>query len=75
MNITVVSVINGTFKIEAEYQQSNLQGAIVFFHQKCATLWNASDVERATVQILDESLNIVAGKSETITHPVIEPVE
>lgn len=75
MKISVVSVINGNFKVEAEYQQSQLQGAIVFYHQKLATLWNAEDVERATVQILDENLNVVAGKSETVIHPVIEPVE
>lgn len=74
MKYSVISNINGVFKIEAEYD-NNLQGAIVFFHQKCATLWNATDVERATVQILDESLNVVAGKSETITHPIVEPVE
>lgn len=75
MKITVVSAVNGNFKIDAEYEQSNLQGAIVFFHQRCATLWNAADVVTATVKILDESLHVVAGKSETIAHPVIEPEE
>ena len=75
MKISVITVINGNYNIEAEYAQEQLQGAIVFFHQKCATLWNAEDVERATVQIVDENLNVVAGKSETIIHPVIEPVE
>ena len=75
MKITVISVINGNFKIDAEYEQSNLQGAIVFFHQRCAALWNAADVVTATVQILDENLRVVAGKSETVEHPVIEPAE
>lgn len=75
MKLTVISVVNGNFKIDAEYDQSNLQSAIVFFHQRCATLWNAADVKSATVQILDESLRVVAGKSETIAHPVIEPEE
>ena len=75
MKLSIITVINGNFKVEAEYEQSQLQTAIVFFHNKCASLWNAEDVERATVQIVDENLNVVAGKSETIIHPVIEPVE
>lgn len=75
MKISVISVINGNFKVEAEYQQAQLQGAIVFFHQKCATLWNAEDVETATVQIVDESLRVIAEKTETIQHPIIEPAE
>ena len=74
MKYSVISNINGVFKIEAEYD-NNLQGAIVFFHQKCATLWNAADVEKATVQILDENLSIVSGKSEVIIHPIVEPVD
>ena len=72
MKYSVISVINGTFKIEAEYGE-NLQGAIVFFHQKCATLWNAEDVESARVEIVDQNLNVVDGKAETIIHPVIQP--
>lgn len=75
MKISIVTVINGNFKVEAEYNQSQLQTAIVAFHTKCASLWNAEDVTQATVQILDESLRVVAGKSETIVHPVIEPAE
>lgn len=75
MKLSIITVINGNYKIEAEYDQSQLQTAIVVFHQKCATLWNSEDVEKATVQILDENLSVVAGKSETIIHPVIEPVE
>ena len=75
MKLSIITVINGNFKVEAEYEQSQLQTAIVFFHNKCASLWNAEDVERATVQIVDENLDVVAGKSETIIHPVIEPVE
>lgn len=72
MKYSVISVINGTFKIEAEYGE-NLQGAIVFFHQKCGTLWNAEDVENAKVEIVDQNLNVVDGKAETIIHPVIQP--
>lgn len=75
MKLSVVTVINGNFKVEAEYSDEQLQAAIVFFHQKCANLWNAADVEKATVQILDESLRVVAGKSETIIHQLTEPAE
>lgn len=74
MKYSVISNINGVFKIEAEYD-NNLQGALVFFHQKCATLWNAEDVTEAVVQIIDQTLNVVAGKSEIIMHPIIAPVE
>ena len=74
MKYAVISTINGTFKIEAEYED-NLKGALVFFHQKCATLWNADDVVEAVVQIVDQNLRIVDGKSETIAHPIVEPVE
>ena len=75
MKISLATVINGNFKIEAEYSQEQLQTAIVAFHTKCASLWNASDVEKATVQILDENLSVVAGKSEVIIHPIVEPVD
>lgn len=75
MKLSIITVINGNYKIEAEYTQEQLQTAIVVFHQKCATLWNSADVERAIVQIVDENLSVVMGKSETIQHPIIEPVE
>lgn len=75
MKLSIITVINGNYKIEAEYTQEQLQTAIVVFHQKCATLWGSADVEKATVQIVDENLNVVAGKSEAIQHPIIEPVE
>lgn len=74
MKYSLITVINGNFKVEAEFG-SNLKGAIVNFHQKCATLWNADDVETAVVQIVDQNLRIVDGKSETINHPIVEPVE
>lgn len=74
MKYSLITVINGNFKVEKEFG-SNLKGAIVNFHQKCATLWNADDVETAVVQIVDQNLRIVDGKSETINHPIVEPAE
>lgn len=72
MKYSVISVINGSFKIEAEFGE-DLQGAIVFFLQKSATLWNAEDVKSAKIEIVDQNLNVVNGKTETIIHPVIQP--
>ena len=71
MKLSVVSNINGVFKIESEWTD-NEQGAIVAFHQKCASLWNASDVIKATVKILDEQLDNYNGYSELITHSQTE---
>lgn len=74
MNYAVISNVNGIFKIESEHGD-NLQGAIVAFHNKCAALWNASDVETAKVEVVDQSLNVVDGKSEFISHVEPEPEE
>lgn len=67
MKLSVVSNINGVFKIESEWTD-NEQGAIVAFHQKCATLWNTKEVIKATVKILDEQLDNYGGYLELITH-------
>ena len=74
MNYAVISNVNGNFKIESEHGD-NLQAAIVNFHQKCASFWNASDVETAKVEVVDEALNVVDGKSEFISHVEPEPEE
>ena len=64
MQYAIISVINGNWKIEQE--TNNLQNAKVNFHQKCATLWNASDVTLARVWIVDQSLGQI--ESEEIYH-------
>ena len=64
MQYAIISVINGNWKIEVE--TNNLQQAKVNFHQKCATLWNASDVTLARVWIVDQSLGQI--ESEEIIH-------
>ena len=68
MKLSVVSNINGAFKIESEWTD-NEKGAIVAFHQKCASLWNDSATVKATVKILDEQLDNYGGYSELIIHP------
>lgn len=67
MNYAVISNANGNFKIESEHGD-NLQAAIVNFHNKCAAFWNAPDVLTAKVEVVDEALNIVDGKTEFIFH-------
>ena len=77
MKYSLITVINGNFKVEAEFG-SNLKGAIVSFHQKCASLWNVSEEEMpltAVVQIVDDRLNVVNGYNETIILPIVPPAE
>lgn len=71
MKLAVVTNINGTFKIESEWNVPDLasaQGAIINFHDKCKTLWNSPDVKKATVKILDDNLNLFEDYEETIVH-------
>lgn len=71
MKLAVVDNVNGTFKVESEWNvpdAPSAQGAIVAFHSRCTVLWNASDVERATVKILDEDLNLFGDYEETVVH-------
>ena len=68
----VVKVVNGNIAVVSEWN-NNEQGALVSFHDTCKTLWNASDVVKADVRILDEQLDCYQGYSETITHAVAEP--
>lgn len=71
MKYAVVQCVNGNFSIVAEYND-NLQGAIVKFHQVCASLWNADDVISANVRIVDERQNIVMNMTEDIGHKTEE---
>ena len=67
MKYTVIQCVNGNFSIVAEYD-NNIEGAIVKFHQVCANLWNSKDVIKAQVKIVDENLNTVMNKDESIGH-------
>ena len=69
---SIVTCINGNFKIEAE--GLNEQQAKVLYHQKCAAFWNAPDVLLGQVSILNQQLQVVGGYSEQIVHTV-EPQE
>lgn len=67
MKYAIIQCVNGNFSVVAEFTD-NEQGAIVRFHQVCTNLWNASDVQRATVKLVNESLEVVYNKVETIIH-------
>lgn len=67
MKYSIIKVINGSYFIHAE-GITNINSAKVQFHELCKTLWNASDVLKATVIIADENLDAVEGYKEVITH-------
>ena len=64
----IVNCVNGNFTVVSEHGD-NKQAGIVAFHQRCATLWNAPDVIKATVNLVDENMYVVDGRyTEVITH-------
>jgi hypothetical protein len=66
-NYAVVQCVNGAFSIVSEHGE-NLQQARYAFHNRCAILWNAPDVEVGYVAILASDLTYVDGRIEKITH-------
>lgn len=76
MKYAVIKVINGSYLIHAE-GITDINNAKVSFHGLCQTLWNAPDVFKAAVMIVDENLDNVEGYKEFISHPVVveEPIE
>jgi len=71
MKYAIIKVINGGYFIHAE-GITDVNSAKVQFHDLCKTLWNASDVLKATVIIADENLDAVEGYKEVITHSEVE---
>ena len=67
----VLKGVNGNFAVHAEgiTTESN---AKYNYHNLCATLWNAPDVETATVMLVDDKLRMVDGYCEQISHPQSE---
>lgn len=74
MIYAIIKVINGNFFIHAE-GITDLSSAKTQFHGLCQTLWNAPDVEKAMVKIVDEQLDCVDGYMDLIVHPVEETEE
>jgi hypothetical protein len=69
MKYAIIKVINGNYFIHAE-GITVLESAKTQFHGLCQTLWNASDVISAYVEIVDEQLDCVEGYKELIHHDV-----
>ena len=67
MKYAVLKVSNGANAVVAE-GYTDLNQAKVKFHQTCAALWNAPDVILGAVMIVDDSLRLVNGYHEIITH-------
>ena len=67
MNYAIIECVNGSFVVRAEGIQS-IEAAKVQYHGRCQTLWNATDVQTAYVEIVDEQLDVVDGCKEFIRH-------
>ena len=73
MKYYVIQSSNGTVSVVSEW--SDLNSAIVAYHDRCKILWNAQDVISGVVMLIDSSLNTVGGYREFITHAVEETAE
>lgn len=73
MKYSVLKCINGNFFVDSEF--TDVEKAIVKFHDVCKNLWNASDVISATVKVVDSNLENYFNYIEHITHTPIEVVE
>lgn len=67
MRYAVIKVVNGSFEIAAE-GYTTVEGAKVFYHGLCETLWNAPDVVTAYVAIVDSQLDVAENNKEYIHH-------
>ena len=74
MKYALSQVSNGSFSIVSEHG-TDKQAAFVAFHDRCKILWNAPDVVTATVEVVDENLDVVEGKKEYISHLLEEETE
>lgn len=68
MKFYVVYVSNGSLQIDKITEHSTPEAALVAYHGICRTLWNAADVKKAVVRILDDQLDCWQDHVEVITH-------
>ena len=66
MKYYVIQSSNETVSVVSEW--SDLNSAIVAYHDRCKVLWNAKEVVTGVVMLVDSSLNTVGGYREFITH-------
>ena len=77
----VMKVANGNLDIDniTEWipNRAGIKGAMVDYHGKCASAWNADDVITGDIKILNEALDNWQNKSDYIFHeqPELEPSE
>ena len=71
MKYAIVQVSNGNYSVVSE--TTNINTAKVNFHSTAAALWNAPDVETASLRIMDENLDTVGDYKEFISHVEPEP--
>ena len=71
MKYAIVKVTDGNYNIDSE-GYTNINNAIVQFHQLCAALWNDPGTTTACVMIVDTNLDVVGGPNggykEFISH-------
>ena len=66
MKYYVIQSSNETVSVVSEW--SDLNSAIVAYHDRCKILWNEKDVISGVVMLVDSALNTVGGYREFITH-------
>lgn len=71
MVYAIIEVVNGNYFVRAEGITS-IENAKMQYHGRCQALWNAPDVIKAYVAIVNEQLDIVEGMKEYIHHEVTE---
>lgn len=69
MRFAVIKCINGSFSVDSEF--TDINKALVKFHDVCKNLWNASDVLDATVKVVDNTF--AEYHTEYITHEAPQP--
>lgn len=67
MKYAIIECVNGNFFVRAEGITA-IESAKTQYHARCQTLWNAQDVIKAYVMIVDEQLDVVEGYKEFIHH-------
>lgn len=70
MKYAIIECVNGNYVVRAEGITA-LENAKTQYHGRCQTLWNAPDVIKAYVAIVDEQLDVVEGYKEYIHHEAV----
>lgn len=55
----VIGIVNGNARIYSEWT-NNEEGARVAYHNLCMSMWNAPDVENASIRLTNDMFDIYA---------------